>query len=89
LDLGRSPDLVLLALYSPFLSTLDWAESAGHPDFLLQAGAEKAVNTAKTTIRIFLMAVKIGVSGPLAEKKSIKSGFLTLFSRIKLVYHIS
>jgi len=81
--------LVLLALYSPFLSTLDWAESAGQPDFLLQARAAKAVNTAKNKIKIFLMAVKIGVLGGEGHKKSIKSGFPVQFSRIKLVYNIS
>ena len=81
--------MVLLDLYSPFLSTLVWALSAGQPDFLLQAGAEKAVITVRMTIRIFLMAVKIGVLGPMGHKKSIKSGFPVQFSRIKLVYHIS
>ena len=52
---GRSPDLVLLFLYSPCRSTWDCAESAGQPDFRLQEGAKSAINAMKNKHRMFFM----------------------------------
>ncbi len=52
---GMRLELVLLDLYTPFLSTLDWAESAGQPDLRLQDGAEIAINARKMRISFFFM----------------------------------
>jgi phosphotransacetylase len=72
--------LVLETLYSPFLSTWDWAESAGQPDLRLQEGAEIAISTRKKAKKMFFIAVKIGLLAYVKQGKPIKSGISAIFN---------
>jgi DNA-binding protein HU-beta len=81
--------VVFPALYSPFLSTLVWADSAGQPDFLLHDGAEKVIMPTKKAYHRCFIALKIGLLGYANQKKSIKTGISVLFSCIIFVFNIS